>query len=97
MSVAILLRGLVGVRDDKAMLGTSGVGVSSVSDVIARCIDVLVVCSAVSRTLALGPLLLLLLASSCCRCLYKNQLQPPPGLICWLRIRRTILSVVCGY
>jgi hypothetical protein len=27
------------------------------------------VCGAVSRTLALGPLLLLLLASSCCRCL----------------------------
>lgn len=30
-------------------------------------------CVAVSRTLALGPLLLLLLASSCCRCLRKYQ------------------------
>ena len=30
-------------------------------------------CVVVSRTLALGPLLLLLLASSCCRCLYGCQ------------------------
>lgn len=43
---------------------------SSVSEVFAMRVDVQMVCSAVSRTLALGPLLLLLLASSCCRCLY---------------------------
>ena len=38
---------------------------SSVSEVFAMRVDVLMVCSAVSRTLALGPLLLLLLASGC--------------------------------
>lgn len=36
-------------------------------------VEVLMVCVAVSRTLALRPLLLLLLASSCCRCLENSQ------------------------
>jgi hypothetical protein len=84
------------VRNSGRVLGTSQMRLSRVFDVFARCVDVLMVCSAVSRTLALGPLLLLLLASSCCRCLYNNQLQPLSFLLSRLRIGRTILSVVCG-
>jgi len=67
---------------------------SSVSDVFARCIIMLKVCSAGSRTLALGPLLLLLLASSCCRCLCNGQRQQSSFSVSRPRIRRTILSVV---
>lgn len=53
---------------------------------------------AASRTLALGPLLLLLLASSCCRCLGNSQrllLLPIPSAG-YAATGRTILSDVCG-
>ena len=57
-------------------------------------VEVLNMCCAVSRTLALGPLLLLLLASSCCRCLGNRQ-HPLPLTLRMIPVdRRTILSDV---